>query len=432
MTHWFYGVGSKGRGADRFMVMDMTLIERNPGIETRVEFANMLRGVAVCCVVLYHFALFWIFPEARKVWANLDPAGSIPDLTLSFLHEWRLPPGLASGLPFLGSLSFDLGAFGVALFFLVSGFVIPLSLNRYSRISFSIGRVFRIYPTYIAGYTIVILAFAASSVFSGLAFLFRAYEVALSSLPPLNDLVSTVFINPPVWSLVVELKFYVICAAIAPLLRERRVLAFAVPVALAGLACLVRHQVDDWHSSRLANDALFCIYIFVGVALSYFWCGYLSRAGAALLCTTLLSIFLILWPFATDGQAYSRASSYIAAVVVFVACMKLPLFVTRARLARFFADVSYPLYIVHLAPGFLAMAVASRFVSIWAAVAFGFLCVVGLSAVLHVCIERPTHKLGQYLAVRANTKMRQRRSLPAGERGPRQRRSAYRVSKESL
>ncbi len=42
----------------------------------------------------------------------------------------------------------NFGAFGVALFFLISGFVIPLSFQSYGRLDFLVARFFRIYPTY--------------------------------------------------------------------------------------------------------------------------------------------------------------------------------------------------------------------------------------------------------------------------------------------
>jgi len=40
------------------------------------------------------------------------------------------------------------GGFGVALFFLISGFVIPFSFLRYTRTGFAIARILRLWPAY--------------------------------------------------------------------------------------------------------------------------------------------------------------------------------------------------------------------------------------------------------------------------------------------
>ncbi|MCQ4062259.1 acyltransferase, partial [Klebsiella pneumoniae] len=47
---------------------------------------------------------------------------------------------------------FNWGAFGVALFFLISGFVIPFSFVKATWLSFLVGRFFRIFPLYAVGF----------------------------------------------------------------------------------------------------------------------------------------------------------------------------------------------------------------------------------------------------------------------------------------
>ena len=54
----------------------------------------------------------------------------------------------------LVALPVDFAAFGVALFFLISGYVIAISLDRYSRRGFIIGRTMRVLPTYAAGFLV--------------------------------------------------------------------------------------------------------------------------------------------------------------------------------------------------------------------------------------------------------------------------------------
>src|SRR3954453_20483340 len=52
----------------------------------------------------------------------------------------------------------DLGKYGVLLFFLVSGYVIPMSLERHGSLRrFWIGRLCRIYPAYLVTIAVVVL-----------------------------------------------------------------------------------------------------------------------------------------------------------------------------------------------------------------------------------------------------------------------------------
>ncbi|MYT21399.1 acyltransferase family protein, partial [Streptomyces sp. SID7760] len=87
----------------------------------RLGWLDALRGIAALVVVLHHFDVLRMLPFGGMVWRN-----------------------------------FDLGVFGVMLFFIVSGYIIPASLERRGDVrGFWIGRLFRIYPA-------VIVAFAAA------------------------------------------------------------------------------------------------------------------------------------------------------------------------------------------------------------------------------------------------------------------------------
>ena len=57
---------------------------------------------------------------------------------------------------------FSLGHTGVALFFLVSGFVIPGAFDARTRWAFVVSRAWRLWPTYAAGLTLTIAALACA------------------------------------------------------------------------------------------------------------------------------------------------------------------------------------------------------------------------------------------------------------------------------
>ncbi|MGW4688626.1 acyltransferase family protein [Streptomyces sp. NPDC004244] len=89
----------------------------------RLGWLDALRGVAALIVALHHFDVLRMFPHRDTVTQH-----------------------------------FDMGLFGVMLFFIVSGYIIPASLERRGDVrAFWIGRIFRIYPALIAALVVSIM-----------------------------------------------------------------------------------------------------------------------------------------------------------------------------------------------------------------------------------------------------------------------------------
>jgi peptidoglycan/LPS O-acetylase OafA/YrhL len=108
----------------------------------KVDFANTLRGIAALSVVISHyFGVFWLYRSAVSSFINAPELPlstyAIPNY-INWLHKFPL---------------FNWGAYGVALFFIISGFVIPFSLHKVNRLGFCVSRIFRIIPLYIVGFS---------------------------------------------------------------------------------------------------------------------------------------------------------------------------------------------------------------------------------------------------------------------------------------
>ena len=83
----------------------------------RLAWLDALRGVAALFVVFDHLG-YYVLQHAREV-----------------VYQW-----------------FDPGQYGVFVFFMVSGYIVPASLERKGSIrGFWVGRVFRLYPLYVSG-----------------------------------------------------------------------------------------------------------------------------------------------------------------------------------------------------------------------------------------------------------------------------------------
>ena len=145
-----------------------------PGPRPRVEVVDALRGVAALVVLLQH--------GAELLWQSYG--------------RWSVEV-------------FRPGEWGVFVFFLVSGFVIPLSIERdRNPVSFWIGRAFRLFPLYWA-------ALAAALVLVALDVYPVAAEVSaqpvkevLFNLTMVQNFLGSPNIIGAAWSLAYEMVFY--------------------------------------------------------------------------------------------------------------------------------------------------------------------------------------------------------------------------------
>ena len=200
----------------------------------------------------------------------------------------------------------DLGKYGVLLFFLVSGYVIPMSLERHGSLRrFWIGRLCRIYPAYLV--TIALVAvLAATGLLSWQASL-RTETVTgvLAHATMTPDLLGLRGAVRVFWTLAYEMTFYLVVAGLFAWRLHRHSAWFAAGLALVGLL-LGDHLPDDLLGGTFADRRLLAGVLAVVVAFSV--TAYLKRrlvrlAGAA-------GIAMLIIP-AVNGHA-TRNSTVIA------------------------------------------------------------------------------------------------------------------------
>jgi peptidoglycan/LPS O-acetylase OafA/YrhL len=132
---------------------------------------------------------------------------------------------------------FNTSRYGIMVFFLVSGYIIPASLERRGCVrTFWIGRVFRVYPLWAAVLT-VLLAVHLSGLaeirdFGGQS----AVSVALAHVTLLQELLGTPNLLLVLWTLSYEMSFYLLVVALFTVRLHRR--SGAVAVLLAVLAAV--------------------------------------------------------------------------------------------------------------------------------------------------------------------------------------------------
>ncbi|MFO1116294.1 MAG: acyltransferase [Beijerinckiaceae bacterium] len=368
----------------------------------RIEFANSLRGVAAVTVVIAHlFEAFWL---GQPVVALIT---GMPALAIQ-------PPWFASAF---AALPISFAAFGVGLFFVISGFVIPISLERYDARAFLTGRFFRIYPTYWVGFSITVASVLIGTALAGGAPPFNVAQAALHYLPPLRAILYSKPIDGIIWTLEIELFFYLLCALLASAIGRGRTWVGFVPFAIfavwVAIYSFVGHPPEGMEklAARFEYAAVyppFLIFMFTGVALNYRQRGLIGRGAAALWIGACVVMFLAAWETKFLGPGWKpifvgviEPESYLAALGLFVAAMAAQKFFVSHRLFRFAADISYPLYVVHGMAGYVMLQLlVGRGVEAHVALLLTLAAVFGAAWLIHRFVEMPTHRFGQRLARR--------------------------------
>ncbi|MFG1706293.1 acyltransferase family protein [Nonomuraea sp. M3C6] len=144
-------------------------------------------------------------------------------------------------MPWLRPTSLNLGVYGVLVFFLVSGYIIPTSLERHGDVrAFWIGRVFRLYPLYLA---VIGLVLALSWWIPIRQEVPRDASSVAAHATMLMDAVGAAGVLNTMWTLSYEMVFYLLVVALFVAgVRDRRgllpvllgVIALVAGIALSG------------------------------------------------------------------------------------------------------------------------------------------------------------------------------------------------------
>jgi len=183
-------------------VVEGTAVEHTP-LGDRMQFLDALRGIAAMCVVVQH-SLEQLYPAFAK----------------------------------FGLERFRLGEFGVVVFFLCSGFIIPASLERQgSQMRFWVGRFFRLYPLYLSVLAaVLILHYGFDRYGLPEAYLAHPVRATLANATMLQNFMSQPLALGQSWSLAYELVFYGLVSAMFVAGLHRRSPLWA---SLAFLAAMV-------------------------------------------------------------------------------------------------------------------------------------------------------------------------------------------------
>ncbi|NJP95497.1 acyltransferase [Nonomuraea sp. FMUSA5-5] len=151
-------------------------------------------------------------------------------------------------MPWLRPTSFNLGVYGVLVFFLVSGYIIPTSLERHGDVrAFWIGRLFRLYPLYLAVIAVVLALAWWIPIRPEVP---RDGSAVAAHATMLMDAVGSAGVLNTMWTLSYEMLFYLLAVALFATGRRDRwgivPVLFALLAAGAGLLLAGPPVVGAW------------------------------------------------------------------------------------------------------------------------------------------------------------------------------------------
>jgi peptidoglycan/LPS O-acetylase OafA/YrhL len=322
---------------------------------------------------------------------NIDVLRGLASLSVVIFHSTsHFPDGSTKRILVYGAL-------GVQVFFVISGFILPYSLDRAgytisSYFRFVARRVMRLDPPYFASLAIAILLFYASGVIPGLSgqhFHIEPLRLALH-VGYLTGIFGLPWYNIVYWTLAIELQYYLLIGILFPLIAHSNRLVSAATMAVLGLASFfLRNEVfiPYWILPFVLGMIAFqlktgrigvpeyWIRTCVAAAATYYLLGPTSVAAA--LATALLIAF-----FTFEGN----------------------------RAFKFLGAISYSLYLIHvpvagrvadlgerLSPGFPLRIVVS-IVAVAASIVAAY--------VLYIVVERPAQRWASTMSLKPGPKVR--------------------------
>jgi peptidoglycan/LPS O-acetylase OafA/YrhL len=322
-----------------------------PGVRApskRLGELDALRGIAAFAVVMFHYLTYY-----DRVYHH---------------------PG---GAPF----QFAVGKYGVQLFFMISGFVIFMTLSKTRKsMDFIVSRFSRLYPAYWAAIalTTITLFFWPLPDQSALG-----PWALLANMTMLEAWANVPYVDGVYWTLTVELLFYVFMFTLFRTGHLRHVLWFGCAwlMLCAVNAALVHIQgafPGEWVRKTLFGYGNFFV---AGIIF------YKIKNGQSLWTHHLILAACLATGWLADGDAGWPATVFFAMFYLF-AYGKLGFVAVQPFV--FLGTISYPLYLLHAVIGNVVLSRCYSFhLSVPLALLTAFTVALGLASAVTYTVERP-------------------------------------------
>ncbi|WP_133140752.1 acyltransferase family protein [Legionella genomosp. 1] len=320
----------------------------------KIWFLQLIRSVGCVLVIYTHWFGLILTPNAIHEMIFQDP---LPDYPHVQLTEY-----LGIIFSHLGLSDFRAGFFSLGLFFLLSGYIIPFSLRNSTPFTYLVRRLFRIYPT-----AIVCLIIAASTItianhYTGSSLIPDVFQprILIANLLLIRDVLHTHHIERALWTLEIEMHFYLLFFIFFYFSIEKRVETFLLSAAFMLFASQFFVYFSGFFHDEtrtlvmgfgnfLAMNSSYITYMFVGTAFYYT----LSKQWSVLtgITTTILMMSLNYFCLNTgtilNGTGSLIFINHCFGIVMFLFLYRINDRIPYSKYLNHFAEISYPLYLLH-------------------------------------------------------------------------------------
>jgi peptidoglycan/LPS O-acetylase OafA/YrhL len=282
------------------------------------------------------------------------------------------------------------GFLGVALFFVISGFIISHVAQTETLLSFAVKRAFRIFPPFWLAFGVAGVLAAPQNVT-----LARVVQEALLVTPNPHIL-------EPSWTLTIEVIFYCSVAALLPLVKRAPLIAAAVIAIVPAIIVSVVKSSDSL-IGPLGPYMLFIKFIPsfpIGMAI---WSVWSKRAGVFAAAIVIVWAWLCLMhglgPNAdlTTDEGKAPLQLFLA-VVLFLAVLWCRASIKPNLAWHGIADASYSIYLLHLPIGAFLYRSSLHPIAGFPLTMLCALLLTGAASYLsYRFCERPTQRLARYI-----------------------------------
>ncbi|HWZ14857.1 MAG TPA: acyltransferase [Mucilaginibacter sp.] len=249
---------------------------------------------------------------------------------------------------------FNWGCMGVELFFMISGFVIFLTIEKTNNYkSFLLSRFARLYPAYWACVTLTTLSIISWSLMAKVPVIFPDLKDYLINLTMFQYYFKVKDIDGVYWTLIIELLFYlfILIVYLSKAILKIEIICFFLVLACLIYGTMIRAFAPDVYG-KLAEYFPIIVYfpLFAAGIVFYkikFYKATLYRFFLVLLCL-ITQVFL----FEGTGKIVSVSKiQYASAIFIFFALFLLYCFdrlhFIINKVTLFAGKISYSLYLIH-------------------------------------------------------------------------------------
>lgn len=353
----------------------------------RFVYLDVLRVICVGLVMYGHFVMV-------GGGALVIPKIINPNTVLPLIDETRWQ-AYSFEVWLIKLFSTQSAILGVSLFFLITGYLIPSMCERYRRTAFLINRFFRIFPA-LAGSLVLLGTFLYFS--QGITFELKEY---LSSLSLTFFYTRIENISGVLWTLAIELLFYLIAFLIGRFTLQRLFFAQAILLLTILVGTLFPNHYHFW---IIGWQARYILMITIGSAI------YLAQKELKfsnqiqIILPSLLMSFIgfQLFKFGqVDITTYETIGTHLLATGIFIVFIKLgPKLVSCVpqSIMRLADMVYYPLYLIHAATGLAAIAALRNLISNpYLLLTLAVIISVFFAWCVHILIEQPGIHMGRLI-----------------------------------